>query len=110
MHFDFKFEVCVAWTLLVAVLLRCRFAFDAIDRQSTVVASPRMALLEPRIWKAILMHEIGHAIDFYVFGGYVMIVPAAAPSNWTSKPFHLPRNATPYESTMLKVVSYVFAA
>lgn len=45
-----------------------RFAFADIDRVSTVVASPRMAALAPNSWKAMLMHEMGHAVDFYVFG------------------------------------------
>lgn len=38
------------------------------DRVSTVVASPRIARLPEEQWKAILAHELGHAIDFYLFG------------------------------------------
>eukprot|EP00873_Tetraselmis_striata_P028243 jgi/Tetstr1/448507/TSEL_035773.t1 len=45
-----------------------RFALAAIDRQSTVVVSPRVARLPPQTWKAILAHEAGHSLDFYVSG------------------------------------------
>lgn len=35
----------------------------------SVVVSPRLLRLPPARWRAILAHEMGHAIDFYLFGG-----------------------------------------
>jgi hypothetical protein len=45
-----------------------RPAFAVEDRISTVVISPRLYQLPEDIWKAILAHELGHAVDFYLFG------------------------------------------
>uniref|UniRef100_A0A383WJG6 Leishmanolysin-like peptidase n=1 Tax=Tetradesmus obliquus TaxID=3088 RepID=A0A383WJG6_TETOB len=57
---------------------RSRYAFAAIDRQSSVVASPRLALAEPDTWQGVLLHEMGHCIDFHVFGERYRL-PAEAP-------------------------------
>lgn len=38
------------------------------DRVSTVVVSERLFNLPENSWKAILAHELGHSIDFWVFG------------------------------------------
>lgn len=35
---------------------------------STVVVSPRMALLPDATWQGIVAHELGHCIDFALFG------------------------------------------
>jgi hypothetical protein len=59
---------CMALPLLSCHACRSRYAFAAIDRQSSVVASPRLALAEPDTWQGVLVHEMGHCIDFHVFG------------------------------------------
>jgi hypothetical protein len=46
---------------------RSRYAFAALDRQTSVVASPRLALAAPNTWQGILTHEMGHCIDFFAF-------------------------------------------
>jgi len=43
-----------------------KFGLAVEDRITTIVVSPRLLLLEQ--WQAILAHELGHAIDFYLFG------------------------------------------
>lgn len=45
-----------------------RFGLAVEDRVSTVVVSQRLFLLEEERWKAILAHEIGHVVDFYLYG------------------------------------------
>lgn len=45
-----------------------RFGLAVEDRVSTVVVSQRLFLLEDQRWKAILAHEIGHVVDFYLYG------------------------------------------
>ena len=45
-----------------------RFGLAVEDRMSTVVVSQRLFLLEEERWKAILAHEIGHVVDFYLYG------------------------------------------
>lgn len=46
---------------------RSRYAFAAMDRQTSVVASPRLALAAAATWQGVLVHEIGHCIDFFAF-------------------------------------------
>jgi hypothetical protein len=48
-------------------MCRSRYAFAAIDRQTSVVASPRLALAASSTWQGILVHEMGHCIDFQAF-------------------------------------------
>jgi hypothetical protein len=45
-----------------------RYAFAAIDRQASCVASPRLALAAPATWQGVLVHELGHCIDFETYG------------------------------------------
>lgn len=45
---------------------------------STVVVSPRLALLPDATWMGIVAHELGHCIDFALFGRCGMDVGAAA--------------------------------
>ena len=45
-----------------------RFPVQARDMFSTVVLSSRVSRLPEENWKAILSHELGHAIDFHIFG------------------------------------------
>lgn len=45
-----------------------RPAFAVEDRIATVVAAPRLFRLPEDRWQAILAHELGHAVDFYLFG------------------------------------------
>jgi len=40
----------------------------AVAPVPVVVVSPRIRQLDESTWKAILMHELGHCIDFYMFG------------------------------------------
>eukprot|EP00775_Hariotina_reticulata_P006117 gene6117-6356_t len=46
---------------------RSRFALAALDRQSSVVASPRLAAAADQTWQGVLVHEMGHCIDFWTF-------------------------------------------
>lgn len=57
------------WVLPDACALPCRsrYAFAAIDRQTSVVVSPRLALADTATWQGVLTHEMGHCIDFYAF-------------------------------------------
>lgn len=48
---------------------RSRYGWAVPDRVTTVVASPRMMALAPSVWQAMLVHEMGHCVDFHVFGG-----------------------------------------
>ena len=43
--------------------------FAVEDRVSTVMVSERLFRLPEKTWRAILAHELGHAIDFWTFGG-----------------------------------------
>ena len=45
-----------------------RPAFAVEDRMATIVASPRLLSLPETTWQAIVAHELGHAVDFYLFG------------------------------------------
>ena len=45
-----------------------RFAVAVEERVTTVVVTSRLFLLPPARWQAILAHELGHAIDFHLFG------------------------------------------
>jgi hypothetical protein len=45
-----------------------KFGFAVEDRVTTIVVSPRLLMLEQKQWQAILAHELGHAVDFYLFG------------------------------------------
>lgn len=45
------------------------FAFAVEDRISTVVISARLLLYDEKTWHAVLAHELGHVIDFYLWGG-----------------------------------------
>lgn len=45
-----------------------KFGFAVEDRYTTIIVSPRLFLLPPERWQAILAHELGHAVDFYLFG------------------------------------------
>ncbi|KAK9807591.1 hypothetical protein WJX72_003561 [[Myrmecia] bisecta] len=45
-----------------------RYGLAKADRVSTVVVSPRAVQLPEKNWQAILMHEMGHCIDFHLFG------------------------------------------
>lgn len=45
-----------------------RFGLAVADRYSTVVVAPRLASLPDEVWQAILVHELGHVIDFYLYG------------------------------------------
>jgi hypothetical protein len=38
-----------------------------MDRQTSVVASPRLTLAGPSTWQGVLTHEMGHCIDFFGF-------------------------------------------
>ncbi|KAF6265948.1 hypothetical protein COO60DRAFT_771232 [Scenedesmus sp. NREL 46B-D3] len=69
---------------LLLLLLRCchhrsRYAFAAMDRRSSVVASPRLALAEPDTWQGVLVHEMGHCIDFHVFAERYLLPAEAQP-------------------------------
>ncbi|KAF8071086.1 CPK12 [Scenedesmus sp. PABB004] len=58
---------------------RSRFALAALDRQSSVVVSPRLALAAPATWQGVLVHECGHCIDFHVFAERYRLPPGPAP-------------------------------
>ena len=45
-----------------------KFGLAQEDRVTTIIVSPRLFLLPEKQWKAILAHELGHAVDFYLFG------------------------------------------
>jgi hypothetical protein len=45
-----------------------KFGLAVEDRVTTIVVSPRLLLLPLQRQQAILAHELGHAIDFYLFG------------------------------------------
>ena len=45
-----------------------KFALARIDRLPSVVVSPRLVALAEERQRAILAHELGHAIDFHCFG------------------------------------------
>jgi hypothetical protein len=45
-----------------------KFGLAVEDRVTTVVVSPRLLILPPERWQSILAHELGHAVDFYLFG------------------------------------------
>jgi len=45
-----------------------RFPVQTRDMFSTVVLSSRVLRLSEENWKAIIAHELGHAIDFHIFG------------------------------------------
>lgn len=45
-----------------------RFPVQTRDMYSSVVLSSRVLRLPEENWKAILAHELGHAIDFHIFG------------------------------------------
>lgn len=45
-----------------------KFGLAIENRVTTIVVSPRLLLLPPERWQAILAHELGHAVDFYLFG------------------------------------------
>ena len=42
-----------------------KFGLARVDRTSAVVASPRLLRLPPARWQAILVHELGHCVDFW---------------------------------------------
>ena len=45
-----------------------RFPSRKIDAVSTIVLSSRVARLPDRYWRGIIVHELGHCVDFYLFG------------------------------------------
>jgi hypothetical protein len=45
-----------------------KFGLAIEDRITTIVVSPRLLILPTERWQAILAHELGHAVDFYLFG------------------------------------------
>jgi len=44
------------------------YQFKLITPVPVVVCAPRIRQFDESSWKAILMHEMGHCIDFYMFG------------------------------------------
>ena len=45
-----------------------KFGLAVEDRFTTIIVSSRLFLLPRERWEAILAHELGHAVDFYLFG------------------------------------------
>lgn len=60
---------------------RSRYALAALDRQTSVVASPRLALAAAETWQGTLTHEMGHCIDFWAFGQRYQLPAERAPKS-----------------------------
>mmetsp|Transcript_12949 Transcript_12949/g.24667 ORF Transcript_12949/g.24667 Transcript_12949/m.24667 type:complete len:335 (-) Transcript_12949:666-1670(-) len=58
------------------------YGMKSIPPVPVVVVSPRARLLDEAGWKAILAHEMGHCVDFYLFGKrYGLLNRTAADKN-----------------------------